>query len=54
MSEEPRAEGEPQQQLNVWAALRGYGELFRLPHTLGIIGLAVFTYAAFISLRRPG
>jgi predicted MFS family arabinose efflux permease len=35
----------------VWAALRGYGELFRLPHTLGIIGLAVFTYASFLSLR---
>lgn len=36
---------------NVMGALRGYGELFRLPHTLGIIGLAVFTYASFISLR---
>ena len=35
----------------VLAALRGYGELFRLPQTLGIIGLAVFTYASFISLR---
>jgi predicted MFS family arabinose efflux permease len=33
------------------AALRGYGELFRLPHTWGIIGLAVFTYASFLSLR---
>jgi predicted MFS family arabinose efflux permease len=36
---------------NVLAALRGYGELFRLPHTLGVIGLAVFTYASFLSLR---
>ena len=27
------------------------GELFRLPHTLGIVGLAVFTYASFLSLR---
>ena len=35
----------------VMQALRGYGELFRLPHTLGIIGLAVFTYASFLSLR---
>ncbi|HEY0825928.1 MAG TPA: MFS transporter [Ramlibacter sp.] len=35
----------------VIAALRGYGELFRLPQTLGIIGLALFTYASFISLR---
>jgi predicted MFS family arabinose efflux permease len=33
------------------AALRSYGALFALPHTLGIIGLAVFTYAAFLSLR---
>jgi MFS family permease len=33
------------------AALRGYGELFRLRHTWGIIGLAVFTYASFLSLR---
>jgi predicted MFS family arabinose efflux permease len=33
------------------AALRSYGVLFRQPHTLGIIALAVFTYAAFISLR---
>lgn len=39
------------QKLDVLQALKGYGELFRLPHTLGIIGLAVFTYAAFLSLR---
>ena len=32
-------------------ALRGYGVLFRLPHTLGVIGLALFTYASFLSLR---
>lgn len=32
-------------------ALRGYGALLRLPHTWGIIGLAVFTYASFLSLR---
>lgn len=32
-------------------ALRGYGQLFRLRHTWGIIGLAVFTYASFLSLR---
>jgi len=36
---------------NVVAALRGYGALFRLPHTWGIVALAVFTYAAFLSLR---
>lgn len=33
------------------AALRGYGALLRLPHTWGIVGLAVFSYASFISLR---
>jgi predicted MFS family arabinose efflux permease len=35
----------------VLAALRGYGALFRLPHTFGIIGLALFTYASFMALR---
>jgi len=44
----PAPRGEP---LRVLAALRGYGELFRLPHTLGIVGLALFTYASFLSLR---
>jgi predicted MFS family arabinose efflux permease len=39
------------ERLDVWTALRGYGELFRLPQTLGIIGLSLFTYASFISLR---
>jgi predicted MFS family arabinose efflux permease len=37
--------------IDIVQALKGYGELFRLPHTLGIIGLAVFTYASFLSLR---
>jgi predicted MFS family arabinose efflux permease len=37
--------------LNVWAALRGYGELFRLPHTLGIFALALTTYSSFMALR---
>src|SRR5262249_38737642 len=35
----------------VRTALRGYGELFRLPHTWGIVGLALFSYAAFMALR---
>jgi predicted MFS family arabinose efflux permease len=35
----------------VLASLRGYGELFRLPQTAGIIGLSLFTYASFLSLR---
>ena len=37
--------------LTVLAALRSYGELFRLPHTLGIVVLASVTYASFLSLR---
>ncbi|HEY8360635.1 MAG TPA: MFS transporter [Ramlibacter sp.] len=49
--EEPRAADAAPQRLDVRGALRGYAELFRLPHTLGIIALALFTYAAFLSLR---
>lgn len=48
-----RDDGQPagHQPLNVMGALRGYGELFRLPHTWGIVALALFSYAAFMSLR---
>ncbi len=35
----------------VMAALRGYGELFSLRHTWGILVLATFTYASFLALR---
>ncbi|MES2530635.1 MAG: MFS transporter [Pseudomonadota bacterium] len=35
----------------VLGALRSYGALFALPHTLGILALASVTYAAFITLR---
>jgi predicted MFS family arabinose efflux permease len=35
----------------VLQALRGYGELFALRHTWGIVALATFTYAAFLALR---
>lgn len=42
---------EPRRTLNVGAALRGYGELFRLPHTLGIFALALTTYSSFMALR---
>lgn len=41
----------PTQRLDVLAALRGYGELFRLPQTFRIIGLSLFTYASFLALR---
>lgn len=43
--------GEVRQKLDVMAALRGYGELFRLRHTLGIFALALTTYSAFMTLR---
>lgn len=33
------------------AALRGFGSLFKTPHTVGILALAAVTYAAFITLR---
>jgi len=46
-----RDETHAPQSLDVRAALRGYGELFRLPHTWGIVGLALFSYAAFMALR---
>jgi len=36
---------------SVWAALRGYGVLFRLPHTAGILAMSLVTYASFLSLR---
>jgi predicted MFS family arabinose efflux permease len=35
----------------IWTTLRGYGELFALPHTWGIVVLGLFTYGAFLSLR---
>jgi predicted MFS family arabinose efflux permease len=41
----------PGDKLDVRAALRGYGELFRLPHTIGIFALALTTYSSFMTLR---
>jgi predicted MFS family arabinose efflux permease len=43
--------GAHRQKLDIGAALRGYGELFRLPHTLGIFLLALTTYSSFMALR---
>jgi predicted MFS family arabinose efflux permease len=37
--------------VSVVAALRGYGELFRLPYTIGIFALALTTYSSFLTLR---
>lgn len=42
---------ESRQPLNIGAALRGYGEIFRLPHTIGIFALALTTYSSFMTLR---
>ena len=39
------------QKLDVLGALRGYGELFRLPHTAGIFLLALTSYSSFMTLR---
>ncbi|RZL91837.1 MAG: MFS transporter [Variovorax sp.] len=36
---------------SVLGALRQFGTLFAMPHTLGIMALGAVTYAAFISLR---
>ena len=36
---------------SVLGALRGFGALFKVPHTLGILALSFVTYAAFITLR---
>lgn len=39
------------EKVGIVAALRGYGELFRLPYTLGIFVLALTTYSSFMTLR---
>jgi len=36
---------------SVGAAVRGFGALFLLPHTAGILLLALMTYASFLTLR---
>ena len=45
------ADAAAHRKIDVAGALRGYGELFRLPHTLGIFALAFTTYSAFMALR---
>jgi predicted MFS family arabinose efflux permease len=49
--QEPPAPAAASQRPSVLGALRSYGALFALPHTLGIVALATVTYASFISLR---
>lgn len=48
---EPASAASTRQGESVGAALRGFGALFKVPHTLGILALAAVTYAAFITVR---
>jgi predicted MFS family arabinose efflux permease len=48
---EAPAPGRGPERPDLLSALRGYGELFSLRHTWGIVVLASFTYAAFLALR---
>jgi predicted MFS family arabinose efflux permease len=41
----------PQKKESIPEAIRQFGALFAMPHTLGIMVLGAVTYAAFISLR---
>ncbi|MFP5405461.1 MAG: MFS transporter, partial [Gammaproteobacteria bacterium] len=43
---EPEQPGIRHQSESVRAAVRGFGALFRLPHTMGVMALACVTYAA--------
>ncbi|WP_293221557.1 nitrate/nitrite transporter [Ottowia sp.] len=49
MREPPPPAGAPRESLR--EAVRTFGALFRLPHTLGIMALALVTYASFVALR---
>ena len=49
MHEPPPPTGAPRESLG--QALRTFGALFKLPHTAGIIALALVTYASFVALR---
>lgn len=48
---EPPAAGAPGPRESLGQAVRAFGQLFRLPHTLGIIAFALVTYASFVALR---
>jgi len=49
---EPAADiAEPKQPQGIAQALRGFGALFLLPHTAGIVLLGCVSYASFITLR---
>jgi predicted MFS family arabinose efflux permease len=51
VKEAPEAARDRSAPTNALAALRGYGALFSLRHTWGIVVLATFTYASFLALR---
>jgi predicted MFS family arabinose efflux permease len=48
---EPRIEAPAGEREALASAVRRFGALFALPHTLGIVALAAVTYASFITLR---
>jgi predicted MFS family arabinose efflux permease len=48
---EPPPQAQSTERESPWQALRGFGSLFRQPHTLGILALGAVTYASFITLR---
>ena len=49
--EPPRPAGLPAERESLGQAVRAFGQLFRLPHTLGIILFSLVTYASFVALR---
>lgn len=48
---EPAAPASSGPRPTVWQAIRQFGQLLRLPQTLGIMALGAVTYACFITLR---
>ncbi|WP_298430740.1 MFS transporter [Ottowia sp.] len=48
---EPAPEASAQQRQSVWQAMGGLVQLFRLPHTAGLVAYALVAYAGFITLR---
>jgi predicted MFS family arabinose efflux permease len=48
---EPASAAAARAEESLRGAWRGFGALFKMPHTLGILALSAVTYAAFITLR---
>ena len=51
VTEPPPPAGAPGQRESLGQAVRAFGHLLRLPHTLGIIVLSLVAYASFVALR---